>query len=138
MQIASRAFLLVAAVLCCGYSAAQGMSFERNVEPETYSAASAVFWLLIGGLVATPFWLAVAMPVKFPRAHRAVRILCALGCLALLFFFSSSALHGIARIASGSAVSSPFLLSALLSLACILAAGVLLWPPRHGASSKRA
>ena len=133
MHLGNRLYLLLASLLCGGYFAYLGISFSRGVEPESFSAAAILFWLLAGALVASPLWLPAVTPERFPRLARCARWLGILGCLVLLLPFGSAVIHNVRRAFVGFDIVWPILtVNSLLLAMCLAAIGVIFRSGRVG------
>lgn len=137
MHLSIRFYLLLTALLCGGSFAYLGMAFSRGVEPESFSAAAIVFWLLAGGSVASPLWLPAVTPEHFPRITRCVRWFGIFGSMALLLPLGSTVLHNVRRASDGDEGAWLVLAPALLLLLmCLAAVGVIFQSGRAVAGTR--
>ena len=127
MNNRSRVFLLIATLLCGGYIAYLGASFSHAVEPESFSASTIVFWLVVGVLATFPIWLPAAVPSRFPSITRAARWISAVGCLALMLVFGSPMISNLRRAFAGHEYfGSTLAINSLLFVICLAVVAVVL------------
>jgi len=129
MSVPLRLILLLAATLVGGFVVAMGSGFSNAVEPESFSTATEMFWLVVGALFSAPLWLPAVVPNRFSVALALCRRVGAALLCVPAFLFGSIIVHNVTRSASGLSVSSSALVQGtVLLIACITGVAILLWP----------
>ncbi len=129
MSVPLRLILLLAATLVCGFVAVVGSGFSNAVEPESFSAATVVFWLVAGALFSAPLWLPAVIPNRLSVALTLCRrVSAALLCIPA-YLFGAVIVHNVTRSFSGLSVSASELTQGvILTAVCISGVAILLWP----------
>lgn len=129
MSVPLRLILLLAATLVCGFVAVMGSGFSNAVEPESFSTATEVFWLVAGALFSAPLWLPAVIPNRFSVALALCRrVSAALLCIPA-YLFGAVIVNNVTRSFSGLSVSASALTQGvILTAVCISGVAILLWP----------
>lgn len=128
MPARSRAFLLGLAVALVVAVYGLGVSFTYSAELPERARGSELYWLLLALLFASPLWVPAALPARWGRVLLVVRWLSAAALLVPLRYAVSVALNQL-QVYPGQFFSVTTLtVASLLSLGCVAAIVVLLWP----------
>ena len=128
MSRISRVFLLTLAVAMVAAVFFLGTSFTYSAESPGRAHSSDFFWLLLAGLFASPLWAPTIVPASSRWITIAVHGISAVLLLVPLRYACSVALHQLRMYPSPWFSASTFAVGALLSVGCVCAIFVLLWP----------
>lgn len=119
-RAARLALILLGTVWAC-HVAFFGIEFSLAVEPEAFNTFSAVYWLVVGFIVASPLWIPALVPAQYPRTLGLAAIVGAAGTIGLVVVSGSIVFKQTVRLASGYSFHWPALFHGLVLLAaCIL------------------
>jgi hypothetical protein len=124
----SRVFLLTLAVVLIVAVFCLGTSFTYSAESPDRAHGSDFFWLLFAGLFASPLWVPAIVSASSRGATIAVHGISAVLLLVPLRYACSVALHQLHIYPSPWFSAGTFAVGALLSVGCVSAIVVLLWP----------
>jgi len=138
MSTAVRVFLYFLAVSLALVIYSLGTSFTYGAETIERAQGSEIFWLLLAVVFASPLWLPATLSRPSRPLSGTARWFAAAALLVPLYYTGAVTLHQFRLYPNPLFSLSIFTVSAILSLGCIAAIALLLFPRVHHVNDKAA